>query len=111
MHKRTHDAVFKAVFVDQSIKTGTQDEIADTYAKWGVDRAKFLATMQSFGVTAKLNRARQFAMRTGVNATPTIIINGKYRVVVTQDRGFPGMLATTNFLIAKERAALAAAKK
>ena len=104
VQKRTHDAVFKGVFVDQLIKTGTPDEIADMYAKFGVDRAKFLGTMQSFGVTAKLNRARQFALRTGVTATPTLIINGKYRLNVTTDRGFPGMLATANYLIAKERA-------
>lgn len=104
VQKRTHDAVFKGVFIDQLIKTGSQDEIADMYGKFGVDRAKFLSTMQSFGVTAKLSRAKQFALRTGVSGTPTIIINGKYRVNVTRDRGFPGMLATTNYLVAKERA-------
>lgn len=100
---KTHDAVFKAVFVDQLIKSGTPEEIAGLYGKWGVDSAKFLSTMQSFGVTAKLNRARQFALRTGVNATPTIIVNGKYRVNTTKDRGWNGMLATVNFLVAKER--------
>jgi thiol:disulfide interchange protein DsbA len=108
VQKRTHDAVFKGVFVDELIKTGSQQEIAAMYGKFGVDQAKFLATMQSFGVTAKLNRAKQFALRTGVNATPTIIIDGKYRVNVTQDRGFGGMLSTVNYLIAKERAAMTA---
>jgi len=108
VQKRTHDDVFKAIFVDNVIKSGTLEEIAGMYGKWGVNPATFLSTMQSFGVTAKLNRARQFALRTGVSATPTIILNGKYRVNVTTDRGFPGMLATTNFLIAKERAASAA---
>jgi len=106
---RTHDAVFKGVFVEQAAGTGTAEDIATMYAKFGVDRAKFLAAMNSFGVNAKLNRAKQFAMRTGVQSTPTIIINGKYRVLVTRDRGFDGMLATTNWLIAKERAAKAAA--
>jgi len=105
VHKKTHDAAFKGIFVDELIKTGTPEEIADMYAKFGVDRAKFLGTMQSFGVTAKLNRARQFALRTGVSATPTIIINGKYRVTATRDRGFAGMLATVDHLIARERAA------
>jgi thiol:disulfide interchange protein DsbA len=75
------------------------------YTKWGVDEAKFLAAMNSFGVTGKLNRARQFAMRTGVESTPTMIVNGKYRVVVTPQRSFDGMIATSNWLIAKERAA------
>lgn len=101
---RTHDLVFKGVFVDKLIKGGSLEEIADMYAKFGVDRAKFLATMKSFGVTAKLNRAKQFALRTGITATPTIIVNGKYRVNVTTDRGFPGMLSAVNYLIVQERA-------
>ena len=105
---RTHDAAFKAIHVDRVIKTGSQDEIADLYGKWGVDRTKFLDTMKSFGVTAKLNRGKQFAQRTGVTATPTIIINGKYRVNVTEDRGFAGMLSTVDFLLAQERAQAAA---
>lgn len=110
VQKRTHDAVFKGVFVDQLIKTGTLEEIADMYGKLGVDKTKFLGTMQSFGVTAKLNRARQFALRTGVTATPTIIVNGKYRINVTADRGFNGMLSTLNYVIAKERAEAPKAK-
>ena len=107
---KTHDKVFEGVFVTQSAGNGSVEEIAAMYGKLGVDSPKFLATMNSFGVTAKLNRAKQFAMRTGVKATPTIIINGKYRVNVTPDRGFDGMLATTNYLIAQERAAAAAKK-
>lgn len=106
---RTHDEAFKAIHVDRVIKTGSQEEIADLYAKWGVDRTKFLETMKSFGVTAKLNRGKQFAQRTGVTATPTIIVNGKYRVNVTEDRGFAGMLSTVDFLLAQERAAATSA--
>ena len=102
---KTHDKVFNGVFVEQAAGNGTVEDIAKMYSGWGVDQAKFLATMNSFGVTAKLNRAKQFAMRTGITATPTIIVNGKYRVGVTPDRGFEGMLATTSYLIAQERAA------
>ncbi|MEO8160764.1 MAG: thiol:disulfide interchange protein DsbA/DsbL [Arenimonas sp.] len=102
---RTHDLVFKGVFVDQYVKSGTVEEIADMYGRWGVDKVKFLATMNSFGVTGKLNRAKQFALRTGIEATPTLIVNGKYRVNVTPERGFDGMLVTTNWLIGQERAA------
>lgn len=108
VRERTHDDVFHGVFVDQYVKQGTQDEIAQMYSRWGVDKARMLSTMQSFGVTAKLNRAKQFAMRTGVNATPTIIVNGKYRVEVTTDRGFDGMLRTVEWLLARERAMAAA---
>lgn len=109
VRERTHDAVFNAVFVEQKIKDAKPESLADLYAGWGVDKAQFLATMKSFGVTAKLNRGKQFALRTGVNSTPTIIVNGKYRVNVTQDRGFDGMLSAVDHLVARERAAAAAA--
>lgn len=102
MRQRTHDAVFKAVFVDKRVKRGTLEEIADMYAGFGVDRGRFLATMRSFGVTAKLAQARQFALRTGVTGTPSLILNGKYRINVTPDRRFKGAIETLEFLLAKE---------
>jgi thiol:disulfide interchange protein DsbA len=112
---KTHDAVFKAVHVDHTIKSPDLGDIADWYATQGVDRTKFLDTMNSFGVNAMVNHAKQFSLRTGISGTPTIIIAGKYRVNVTQDRGFSGMLATTDYLLARERAMAAtkpaAAKK
>jgi thiol:disulfide interchange protein DsbA len=101
---KTHDAVFKAVHVDHTIKSPDLGDIADWYATQGVDRTKFLDTMNSFGVNAMVNHAKQFSLRTGISGTPTIIIAGKYRVNVTQDRGFSGMLATVDYLLARERA-------
>ncbi|KFN42280.1 thiol:disulfide interchange protein DsbA/DsbL [Arenimonas oryziterrae] len=109
VRERTHDEIFKAVHIDHVLKTGTLEEIADLYGKYGVDRDKFLATMNSFAVTGKLNRAKQFALRTGVTATPTFIVAGKYRVMATPDRSFEGMLKTTDFLIARELAEAAKA--
>jgi protein dithiol oxidoreductase (disulfide-forming) len=110
VQEKTHDNVFKGVFVDQKAGNGTVEDIATMYGNWGVDKAKMLATMNSFGVTAKLNRAKQFAMRSGVDGTPTIIVNGKYRVGVSPQHGFEDMLKTTIWLIARERAATKAAK-
>ena len=107
---KTHDAVFKGVFVDQVAGSGSLEDIAKMYGTFGVDSAKMLATMNSFGVTAKLNRAHQFAVRAGVDSTPTLVINGKYRVNVTPEHGFDGMLQTATFVIAQERAALAKGK-
>jgi thiol:disulfide interchange protein DsbA len=109
VRERTHDDVFHGVFVDQYVKEGKPDEIAQMYTRWGVDKKQMLMAMQSFGVTGKLSRAKQFAMRAGVTATPTIIVNGKYRVEVTPDRGFEGMLQTVDWLVARERAGAAAA--
>lgn len=106
---KTHDALFKAVLVEQKFTNGSVEEIADWYAGQGADRASFLSTMQSFAVNAKLNRARQFAMRTGVNSTPTMIVAGKYSAIANGERGSEGLLQTVDWLVARERAAAAAA--
>jgi thiol:disulfide interchange protein DsbA len=103
VQERTHDAIFKAVHIDHTVKSPSPEGIADWYATQGVDRTKFLDTMNSFGVTAMVNRAKQFALRTGIDGTPTIIVAGKYKVNVNADRGFDGMLATVDYLLARER--------
>ena len=101
---KTHDAMFNAVFVERAIGGGSLEEIADWYATQGADREAFLSTMQSFAVNAKLNRAKQFALRTSVNSTPTVIVNGKYAASMTRDGGAEGLLRTLDYLIAHERA-------
>jgi protein dithiol oxidoreductase (disulfide-forming) len=105
---RTHDALFKAFFIDRSVKNGSIENLADVYATLGVDRKKMLDTMNGFTVSSKLNRARQFALRTGVNATPTLIVNGKYRVTA---KSLENSLLVADFLVQKERAAKNAVKK
>jgi thiol:disulfide interchange protein DsbA len=99
---RTHDAIFKAFFIDRSVKSGSVENLADVYAKLGVDRKKMLDTMNGFTVSSKLNRARQFALRAGVNATPTLVVNGKYRITA---KSLENSLQVADFLIQKERAA------
>jgi thiol:disulfide interchange protein DsbA len=113
VQQKTHDAVFKAVFVDGMVKTGSADEMADIYAKLGVNRAKFLSTMQGAKVTADLAHAKDFSLRTGISGTPTIIVNGRYRVMGNNEGGLKGVFKTVDFLIARERqrAASDAAKR
>ncbi|KAA2284003.1 thiol:disulfide interchange protein DsbA/DsbL [Arenimonas fontis] len=100
---RTHDAMFQAVLVERRFQSGSEEEIADWYAAQGADRGTFLSTMRSFAVTGKVNRARQFGLRTGVSATPTMIVAGKYRATATRDRGMQGLLDTVDWLVARER--------
>lgn len=102
--EKTHDALFKAVLIERKFQTGSPEEVADWYATQGADRETFLSTMNSFAVTTKINRARQFALRGGVDATPTMIVAGKYRVSATADRGMEGLLDTIDWIVAHERA-------
>ena len=108
---RSHDALFQAVFVDQSLShSASLEDIAKFYSKFGVTSAQMLAIMNSPSINAKLNRSKQFSLRTGANSTPTIIVAGKYKVNSARAGGFPGMMKTVDFLVAKERAAITARK-
>ncbi len=92
------------------VSSGSPEELADMYAKLGVNRAKFLNTFQGADVTAKFAYAKDFSLRTGITGTPTIVINGKYRVDGNNPGGLGGIFKTVDFLIAREREAAAQAK-
>ncbi len=102
---RTHDAMFNAIHLERSLKgergEDSPAEIAAFYGKQGVDAKQFASTMASFAVNTKFNRAKQFIVRSQANSTPTLIVNGKYRVKGTS---FENMLENTSALIARERA-------
>lgn len=105
---KTHDALYQAIHVDHTLKgergRDSVQDIAGFYAKYGVDPKQFADTMTSFGVSAKTNRAKQFAARSKITGTPSLIVNGKYLV---KGSSYPDMLRIADHLIARERAAAA----
>jgi protein dithiol oxidoreductase (disulfide-forming) len=102
---QSHDAMFRALHIERSlpIQGATSEQIAQWYAKFGVDPKRFAATMDSFATNAKLNRARQFLQRSGVDGTPSMVVNGKYKVTA---RSLEDTLRITHQLVQRERAAV-----
>lgn len=100
---KTHDAVFKALHEDGSlpIQNASAQEIAAFYKGYGADPKAFVAAMESPATDLLLERSKEFAMASGVEGTPTIIVNGKYRVTA---RNPEETLRVTDYLVAKERA-------
>lgn len=74
-----HHRVFQAVHVQRQRLT-KDDQIIEWAVKNGLDKAKFMETWNSFGVTTKLRRLSQMSSAYKVTGTPTIIIDGKYVV-------------------------------
>jgi len=78
---RTHDGVYRAVHADGLLaRNATIDEVAWYYGQQGLNAAKVKADMAGSAVEAQLRAAREFAMRSGVEGTPTLIVNGRYRI-------------------------------
>jgi thiol:disulfide interchange protein DsbA len=102
---RSHDAVFHAIHIEQSLpgegKEPDEQAIAKFYGKYGVDPKVFADAMHSFTIDAKLARAKQFMVDSGVEGTPTLIVDGKYRVL---GKSYEDVLRITDALIAQERA-------
>lgn len=70
--------VFRAFHVERQ-RLIKEDVIVDWAVKNGLDKAKFLATWNSFGVTTKLKRLRSLAGNYSVTGTPTLIVDGRYQ--------------------------------
>lgn len=105
----SHDALLNAIHVTRTMPgegdPPDEQKIADFYASYGADPKQFLAQMNSFAINAKVNGGKQFMIRTGAGSTPTLVINGKYRIANGQE--YEEVLRVADHLIAQERAAMA----
>lgn len=68
----------------------------------GVDAKKFEKTMNSFAVNTALNRSINRAQQAGINAVPSIVINGKYLTGNTLAGSHAGIINVINELSEKE---------
>lgn len=105
IREKSHRAMFDALHLQHSLSpTSTPEQIAAFYAQYGVDPNAFAETMQGPVVADLINRSREFAVRSRIEGTPSLIIDGKYLVPVDQ-RGYEHMLRTASYLVAQQRAA------
>ena len=116
--ERTHQAMFDAVW-----KTGelgitvpganrlksplpSLADAARFYARTGgVSTQQFLAMASSLGIDSKIRAADAQIVAMHVDATPTLIVNGKYRVLRDQLRSNEELIELVKYLVAKESGA------
>jgi thiol:disulfide interchange protein DsbA len=121
---KTHDAMFDAVWntgelavsdpITHQLKKPLPsiEDIARFYARTaGVPADKFLATAKSFGVDTKMKMADAQIGAMQALSTPTIIVNGKYRLTMQNVRSTDELINLVKYLVAKESPPAAAAKK
>jgi thiol:disulfide interchange protein DsbA len=113
--RKTHDAMFDAVWktgelavVDaraQRIKVPPPsiEDAARFYARVaGVKPETFIANANSFGVDVKMRQADQLIKAAQVDETPTILVNGKYRVTLGAAGGDEQLIELVKYLVAQE---------
>ena len=113
--ERTHQAMFDAVWKTGELGVTTPGSnrlkdplpsIADAarfYARVaGVNPQQFVAMANSFGVDSKIRAADAQILAMHVDATPTLIVNGKYRVIRDTLQGNDQLIELVKYLVAKE---------
>ena len=105
---RTHEAVFAAIHQNGQLPHNpSAQELAGFYSRYGVDADRFRAAMADPKVDARLARARNFAVASAVEGTPTLIVNGRYRVLGST---LEESLRIADGLVARERQSAKAGK-
>ncbi|MBV8665163.1 MAG: thiol:disulfide interchange protein DsbA/DsbL [Burkholderiaceae bacterium] len=116
-----HDKIFHAIHIEHK-HLADEATIADFIAAQGVDRAKFLSTLNSFSVQARAAHANQLMQEYKIESTPTLAVDGRYETspaMAQPSIGFnhpPGdysvaSLKVADWLVAKRLAEHAGAKK
>ena len=81
----------------------TIEDAAQFYkTKAGVPVDKFLATAKSFSVDVKVRAAEALLQAYRIEQTPTMVVNGKYRLTVSSAGGYDQVIELVNWLVAKE---------
>ena len=103
---KVHGPLFRAIHDAQTvpISNASVDELATFVRGEGVDADRFKAVMASPDVDAMMQRARDFAIASGLRGTPTLVVDGKYRV---QAASHAQALQVAEQLVAMQRAARA----
>ncbi len=115
---KTHDKMFDAVWKSGELSTydlkGSKlkpqaawpkiEDVAKFYAAYGVSAEEFTGIANSFAVNTQIKRADELMKAYGVDSTPTMIINGKYRFTPITAGGFAQSVELARWLVAKEAA-------
>ncbi len=111
---KTHEAMFEAIWSTGELaisdpKTNRPknplpsiEDVAKFYSKYGVSAEDFVATANSFAINTQMKRADAMIKAYGVDSTPTLIVNGKYRLTARSAGSVANAQALVLYLVAKE---------
>lgn len=98
---QVHEALYEALHRYGRV-LDREDKLADFFAEYGVDRARFLSVFRSSAVAAKVRNGQQASRAYELAGAPTFIIAGKYRVDPTMVANVSAMIEVIDFLVERE---------
>ena len=98
---KVHEDFFNSIH-NKKIKLSTEDQLAKFFVAHGVNETEFRNTFNSFLIDTKLRQVEAMPPRYGINGTPTIIINGKYKTTGRLAKSQENMIKVMDRLIQQE---------
>ena len=98
---QTHRALFEEIHEHRN-PTDHKEALAAFFERQGVDRTKFGQTYDSFAVESLVRKSALMQQRYGIRGTPSVVVNGKYRVSGRLAGGLDNMIQVVMALVDKE---------
>lgn len=98
-----HGAMFNAIH-RQRKRIATPEAVRAVFVDRGVDAKKFDRAFNSFGTDSMVRQAAARTEGARINGTPSLMVNGKYRIGTRQAGSQANMLKIAAFLADKELA-------
>ncbi len=102
--ERTHRPLFEEIH-EQRNPTDHREALAAFFERQGVDRIAFEQTWDSFAVESLVRKSVLMQRRYGITGTPSVVVNGKYRVTGRLAGSYDDMIRVVAALVEREREA------
>jgi len=114
VQEKLHPKIFDAIH-NKKVEMSTDQQVFDWIGKQGLDMGKFKSIYASPGVDSKVSGGTHLGKQYGINGTPAVGVNGKYRtspklVFYAGAKDINRFFSVLDQLIAMERAKAASKK-
>ena len=101
---QTHRPLFEEIHARRN-PTDHKEALAAFFERRGVDRGTFEQTWDSFAVESLVRKSILMQQRYGITGTPSVVVNGKYRVTGRLAGGYDNVIPVVMALVEREREA------
>lgn len=103
VRERIHRPLFEAIHLRKQ-PLDSREQLMTFFEAYGVSNDAFNKTYDSFAVETLMRKSQVMQRRYGVRGTPTVIVNGKYRVTGSLAGSHENIIKVIEALVERERA-------
>ncbi|MDM8547309.1 thiol:disulfide interchange protein DsbA/DsbL [Candidatus Venteria ishoeyi] len=105
-----HEKIFASIHKEKR-PLRTMEDFAKLFKEHaGISKEDFTKALNSFSVDAKVRNAKRLTQKYGINAVPSLVVNGEYRMTSSMTGGYDQLLQEADKLLDAARQKQVSAK-